>query len=239
MNILIPLGSGSVWQDNELRYALRGVEKHLKGFGEVVIVGEKPSWLTNVIHIPAEDRWQACYRDFNIYNKIRLAIDSYSLGEEFLFMNDDHFLLQDVEACLFPYHYQHSLHNSIKLRENNSQYKKVLTNTLNLLVSRNASIIDFDTHAPIIYNSKKFLQHVSSVDWSKPCGYGIKSLYCNLNNIEGIHYDDCKLIEPLLKEEILSTIAGRMYFSIGNRSLNDEMKAVLNDLYPEKSRFEL
>ena len=48
IDVVIPLGTGSRWQDNELRYCLRSIEKNLSGVNEVVIVGEKPKWLTNV-----------------------------------------------------------------------------------------------------------------------------------------------------------------------------------------------
>lgn len=238
MNVLIPLGLGSPWDNNELRYCLRGIEKHLRGVGDVVIVGECPEWLTGVIHIPCKDRWEAHYRDFNIYNKIRVGIESGLLGEEFLFFNDDHFLLSDFDACSFPYYYSQSLHIQENLLKNKSHYRNVLTNSLNLLVSRYRPVKHFDVHAPITYNSDLFLQHVSSVDWRKPYGYAIKSLYCNLVGIEGEEYEDLKINEPLSVSDIYNTTHNRLYFSIGNKALNEHMKSVLAELYPAPSRYE-
>jgi hypothetical protein len=238
MNVLIPLGIGSAWNDNELRFCLRGIEKRLKGYGDIVIVGQCPDWLTGVIHIPAEDKWQAHYRDYNIYNKIRIAIEDGRVGSEFLFFNDDHFLLHDFEASSFPYHYSQSLHKCSERIKNVSFYRHVLTNTLNLLVSRNCPDKHFDIHAPIIYKSDLFLQHVSSADWKKPYGYAIKSLYCNLVGIEGEEYEDVKINEPLSAGEIYKVLQDRFYFSIGNKSLNADMKDVLHQLYPVPSRYE-
>jgi hypothetical protein len=55
MDLVYVLGSGSRWGDNELRYSLRSVEKHLKGYNNVYLVGDKPDWVRNVTHIPKQD----------------------------------------------------------------------------------------------------------------------------------------------------------------------------------------
>ena len=52
MTVVYVLGTGSKWKNYELLYSLRSIEKNLKGFTDVVIVGELPSWIQNVIHIP-------------------------------------------------------------------------------------------------------------------------------------------------------------------------------------------
>ena len=52
MDIVIPLGTGSRWQNNELRFALRSIEKYLTGYDKIFIIGECPSYLQNIIHIP-------------------------------------------------------------------------------------------------------------------------------------------------------------------------------------------
>lgn len=238
MNIVIPLGSGSPWQDGELRYCLRGVEKYLNGIDDLIIVGRCPDWLKGVIHIPCKDNPDGSFRDRNIYNKVRVAIESGHAGTDFLFFNDDHFLLHDFDANVFPYHYQHSLTSYAQSLKTSSLYRNTLTNTLNLLVGRNQPEKHFDIHAPIIYNSDLFLKHVSSVDWSVRYGYGIKSLYCNLSGIEGEEYEDLKFREPLSEAEIYRSIQQRFYFSIGNKALNADMKSVLHRLYPVASRYE-
>ena len=40
MDVVYILGKGSVWKDNEIRYSLRSIEKHLTGFDRVFIVGQ-------------------------------------------------------------------------------------------------------------------------------------------------------------------------------------------------------
>ncbi len=49
MDIVIALGTGSRWMDNELRYALRSIEKHLKGHtGRILLIGQRPKWVNKV-----------------------------------------------------------------------------------------------------------------------------------------------------------------------------------------------
>ena len=55
MDIVIPLGTESRWHDNELRFTLRSIEKHLTGYRNVIIVGWCPPWVQNVVHIKKED----------------------------------------------------------------------------------------------------------------------------------------------------------------------------------------
>src|SRR4051812_35587008 len=109
MDILIPLGRGSSWQNNELRYALRSVEKHLSGYDNIFIVGEKPDWIQNITHIPFEDKPGYGNRDRNIFNKILAGIKDERLSYEFMFMSDDHFFTADFSATRFPYYYRCNL----------------------------------------------------------------------------------------------------------------------------------
>lgn len=73
MDVVIPLGSGSRWQDNELRFCLRAVEKHLKGYDRIYIVGRKPDWIQNIEFIPYVE---AHTRERNIMEKVRRACKS-------------------------------------------------------------------------------------------------------------------------------------------------------------------
>ena len=56
--------------DDELRYSLRSVEKHLKNFGKVYIIGNLPSFLKDVVHIPYDDVDRS--KETNIYKNINL-----------------------------------------------------------------------------------------------------------------------------------------------------------------------
>jgi hypothetical protein len=67
----------------------------------------------------------------------------------------------------------------------------------------------------------------------------MKSIYCNGMQVKGEYLEDCKINSMLSKEDIHSLIDDRPFFSIGNAGLNEDMKEVLQELYPHPSAYEL
>jgi hypothetical protein len=235
MNIIIPLGTGSRWNNNELRYCLRSIEKHLTGWEKIVIVGVLPDWIKEndrLVFIQANDKPGAQHKEENIHRKSMKFIDSVYAGESFLFMNDDHFLLQDFEAAKFPYHHKGKLGATIISTPLRNPYHKSLVNTY----KRTGNAYNHDTHCPIIYRSDIYKR----IDIPFPkYGYCIKSLYCHYAGIEGEYYPDCKLGSLDSKEAIHGAIDGRPYFSIGNKAIGEALREVMEELYPVPSAFEI
>lgn len=275
-DILIPLGTGSRHQDFELRMCLRSIEKHLTGYGNIFIVGDKPDWIQNVIHIPAKDNPNNWNRARNIYDKIMTGINysikiikdvdlrevsltatgfeaGYNIKEDqiielsdnFLFMNDDHYLLTDYEAGEFPYYHRYEfnlpeLHNG----GNMPQYKQTL-NTFKYGFDKYgfADGYDFDVHCPILFNKKIFKDvfRVLPERWPEH-GFLIKSYYANygVDTSNWVPCEDLKFSEPLMKESIYQALEGRNWYSVGDRVLKDGsgMKEVLLELYDKPSIYE-
>lgn len=235
-SIVIPLGTGSRWNNTELRYALRSVEKHLAGYGDIFIIGEKPDWLRNVVHIPCPDYGDKTYdKEHNIYRKIMAACADDRVTEDFLFMNDDHFLLQDYEAGNFPYYCEGWLSEYMTVTD----YKHTVRNTVNWFSTiNNDGRLYFDIHCPVLYNKMPFML-LSGLNWEKAFGYCIKTVYCNtLPHLKAIEQPDLKINEVHTADRIHRMIAGRPWFSIGDRAREGGLLRVLNDLYPHKSKYE-
>lgn len=233
-SIVIPLGTGSRHNNTELRFALRSVEKHLTGYGDVFIVGEKPDWLRNCIHIPCQDYGDKTYdKERNIYTKIMAACADDRVTDDFLFMNDDHFLLQGYEAGNFPYYCQGWLSEYMTVTD----YKHTVRNMLKVFPDDTPY---FDVHAPIVYNKAKFEAALSQLDWSWPFGYCIKTTYCNaVVGLQSVEYPDLKINQCHTGTQIQRLIASRPWFSIGDRAFDGAIKNVLQELYPRKSQYEL
>jgi hypothetical protein len=232
-----PLGFGSRNNDIELRYCLRSIEKHLSGYGDIFLIGHKPKWVNNVIHIPAEDEQRTWWKERNIYRKILLACEDPRVSDDFLFMNDDHYLLADFVAGEFPYYYEAFL-SRITIRDD--QYGATARNTAALF---NHNPCHYDIHCPIVYNKEVFKLAFEGVDWEKKHGYCIKTVYCNylFKHFEHREYPDLKIDQPLSIDKIAALLNVRSWFSIGNKSLDlgGSMAGVLEQLYKTKSKFEL
>jgi hypothetical protein len=265
-DILIPLmHDGSKYNNLELRYCLRSIEKHLKDYGNIFIVGELPEWIQKetVIHIPFEDSIDNKQRAWNIYRKIiegitfslqSIKLEGYfmdvkeekiMLSDNFLFVNDDHYLLTDYIAGEFPYYHR----GEIELgRAPNEPQRIQMDNTIEALkksaqysgISKQTEPKDFDVHCPIIYNKRIFKNLFSRIrnEWPE-YGYGIKSFYCNEGNETGEQMEDLKFTQPAMKETIYRCLQDRCWFSIGDKCLTSgAMKEVLQELYGKSSIYE-
>lgn len=238
MDIIIPLGNGSRWNNGELKYCLRSIEKYLYGFDHIFIIGDCPAWVQNVIHIPATDIIAAGVRDLNIHRKIMFACDDRRVSDEMFFMNDDHFFLRQVDVEYFPHYYDGTLEQRVGELTEKHPYKKTLLNTIQFL---NLNVCDhkhFDVHCPMVLDKNVYQ---SAMPTKFPIhGYGLKSLYANLTQVEGTPMEDIKIGEPYPMHTLEQIMAGREWFSIGNKCLRSGgMPEYLQSLYPSPSKYEM
>jgi len=241
MDIVIPLGRGGLWgEEEELRYALRSMCDNLLGLERVWIVGERlPSWAVglDLLYFKESERSQEL-KAFRIFSKVLFACQHEAVSEDFLFANDDHFILHPIKIEDFPYHYrEEDMIDTINNSTNNVSWKELLRNTREHLINKGLEAKMFDTHCPIIYNKFQF-SLLDRVDWSKPHGYGIKSLYANTAKISGSLYPDGKLFpSDQNKARIEDKLAKRMYFST-SPIVPPIQQEIIKKLFPNKSRFE-
>lgn len=206
----------------ELRYCLRGIEKFIED-PEITIIGDLPVWIKNVNHIPFKDNPELRFKERNIFQKLLLY------DHDFLFFNDDHFLLAPFNQD--TYHYSGMLNE--ELLDPGNCFRQTIKNTLELW----SPIENYFRHAPMFIERGK-LEMIKDLDWNKEWGYCIKSIYCYLHSIEGEEYPDLKIRVLSLEPTIKRLIEGRPYFSTGNYAMNGEMTKVLSELYPIKSKYE-
>lgn len=256
IDIVIPLGTGSKWHNNELRYSLRSLEKFGRNIGMVFIVGICPEFLKyatirnydlggfdiveeGVGYIPCQD---VCGHERNIHEKIKLACQDERISENFLLWDDDFFLTEETDLENYPYYHQTSLGDRISTYAiKNNGYCISLRNTEDFLRINNRPTIDFNLHRPIIYNKQKYLDVMEKADWAIGNGYAIESLYCNYYEIPFTNETlttDLKFLDEVSMEEINKQLTGRHIFSISDRALFPPMIAYLKMNYFEKSRWE-
>lgn len=227
MDIVYALGTGSRMHDIELRFSLRSIRKHLTGFGKIFIVGECPPWLQGIIHLPMADNPRLS-PDHNIMAKVATACVSPEVSDEFLFFNDDHFLVSPFHVEQFPNFYHGDLATYCKNRGNDG-YGKRAKSTLDYLKSKDLPVKYFDVHTPIVYNKEAFMQHVHAAPGWGGEGYIIKSLYANSLKIEGTPFRDQKINAPPAPDvKIFSTFP----------HIKASVTRFLSESFPEMSMFE-
>jgi hypothetical protein len=238
MDIVYALGSGSLHDNFEIRYSLRSIEKHLSGVGNVFIVGELPDFLTNVIHIPEVDEKSPIWKDRNIFRKLLLACQQNEISESFLFFNDDHYCIDDLEADKIPYYYrENDMLRTITITRKDTSWKQSLINTREYLTMNGYDVKMFDMHTPIIYEKSKFLK-LKELDWEKDNGYGIKSLYCNMHRIKGELHKDNRWFPRHENILVLNSRLKNKPFISTSPEIPDIQKKIIQTLFPNKSKYE-
>lgn len=210
----------------DLIYCLRSLEKYLADLAQVVLVGDLPRIVQGVEHIPAKDDNGYQWAARNIYCKLKLAAVKY---DRFLVVHDDHFLLRVVFGSQYPYYHRGPINPLGKP----FGYESLLRNTMEQF----PGVKDFDVHCPILMTSEG-LAKLDALDWNKPYGYGVKTAYCYLNDIEGEVFTDLKIKGPMMKDDILRAIEGRHVFSTSSAAYTGQVEKVLKQLFPKPSRWE-
>lgn len=224
ISVVYPLGKGSRAKDYEIRMSIRSLEKNVSGIKDIWVVGECPAWL-NVNHIPAMDPFDV--PDRNIMSKILKACDHPDITEDFLFMNDDHFILRPIDAHTLPYYYSEEMPSYIAKRGLDG-YGNRVNNSYELLKSKGLQTKYYDIHTPIVYNKTKFKEIMSGLDWNKHHGYVLKSLYANNLPITGTQQKDNKGHLSENNSGIFSTLP----------RLRASTVRFLQDQFPVKSQYE-
>jgi len=238
ISVIIPVRDNSKNNNKDLVYALRSIEMNLKGIGDIFIVGKKIIGLRGLKYISCSDEPTGKKKEKNIYQKILAAISHLEVTEDFCFLNDDHYLLQEFDVNSLPFYHKGSLEDT--MAKNLGDYRKSVNHTRKYLLSKDKPTTDFDTHFPILYNKNDFCTFVCNkeLNWDQPFGYVIKSLYANLKGIEGEFGGDCKVQKSMSYDEIVAKIGDKKFFSTSDRCMNADMMKFLEEKYPNKSRYE-
>lgn len=233
MKLVIPwLGSDST----ELRYCLRSMDMHMKGVTGLIIIGyAPPGWLKDYTHIRYRDDINQKWSHRNVWEKLQTVQE-----EEFLWSADDVYLLKDFRAKRLPYYFTGPLTDQLTGRNPKNPYYATLSNTLDFI---GLEAIAYNTHCPIVIDKDRLnatmikmetiegnLQVTGEVDWNKPYGYCIKTLYAQ--GMKGMQIADCKL---MAKEQDLT---GRPWFSTSPTFMRRGGERLLKGLYPRPSRWE-
>lgn len=237
-DVVYVLGRGSYWQDNELRYSLRSLERFITGIGTIYVVGQKPKWLTGVTHLQYPDR-HAC-KERNIMEKMAYCCGHPDLSQQFLHVHDDHTALAPMAATDIPNWAGSTLERLAKGVKKTNHWRDAVINTSEALRARGFKTYNFDLHYPMLFDKTKFLDAMDLYDWKgTKRGFVVKSLYANTLKIPPAVTSDLKILTDNTMGQLVKRLKGRPWFSYGNGGLNGNLKKLLPELYPTPSRFEI
>lgn len=182
MDILIPCRDGE--NNPSLVYALRSIEKNVP-HRKIWLAGGKPSWVSDEIgHIPTV-QFGSPYT--NVHNNLRAALSVPELADEFLYFNDDFYVLRPVTEI--PALYEGTLAERVdRLRRASlGSYTLGAELTLDLLTKAGFDKpLNYDLHVPMpmtklgLEDTLGFIERSGHTFWPH-----MRSIYGALNELDG------------------------------------------------------
>ena len=253
MDILYVVGTGSKWQNNELRYSLRSIDRFGRNVGRVYIATEHLPFFINpekVVHYPIRDLGKI--KHLNIMDKIEGVMQHTDIGDDFLLSSDDHFYIRETDFDDYPLYYKGEIEN----RRDDSEYWRSLRDTKHLLQINGLSVFATNPHCNTHFNrplyerykwliaeGKRLAYCAEVMKEGKQLRYGaeVNCLMGNLmiaTGVEPVQYDDIKIKSFKNREDLLRQLCDTHCFSIYDSALNCGIKEYLREMFPNKSRWE-
>lgn len=237
MDILYILGTGSNWNNNELKFSLRSIEKYAKGYNRIFLSGDvKPDFLNDKIiynkvcdfsHHPA----------MNSLQKVLWTVENTDISENFVLNYDDNFLIKDVDISQYPYYCKGQLRY---INNTGAKYRQSEVDTYNYLVKKELKTYNYGVHCPIIFNKKEFLflKDIWQDCFKSDFGMLYRTIYCNFFNKKRVERPDSKIYSSKKETDIIRQIQEFDCFSICDKVINNGVSEFLNHNFINKSQWE-
>lgn len=246
----------------ELRYMLRSIDKNFQGDIDLIIIGERPTFLDE-----SRYRFLDCARhgeiapqtvNFDILRKFELLANHKIVAEKFVNMNDDFFMLkpfdekwvEDLRHCVLD-HY--STFSKLVITNN---YTKAVSYTIDYLRTKKRPTWNHNLHMPRMLhkeNLRKMFDEVPMISrrlhWETlyantflPENFDPKFLFKGDGRKAGFYGDDDDfsfIIKPHhTYENIKNCLKHYMMLNFDNRGYHPFLKQYLEETFPEPSSFE-
>lgn len=170
----------------------------------VYVIGDKPDYdiKATIVH-PKTERWGALSPYANVINKLLIACN-LDISDDFLFMNDDIFLLAEYDGTTFD---RGDLLHHINNRRPDS-YTTALRNTFQWLEKNKYPTKNYETHTPMVFNKTKLKELIERIVPKMSGGHTllVRSLYGNVYDIPSEYMAiDTKDPPDYERRKILST----------------------------------
>lgn len=217
--------------ERSLMYTLRAMEMHIPEVtGVVLVTRHVPEFIKRSeinVYSAVPDNDDSKYRERNIFAKVHGASQQLlKPGDQFVYMHDDHFVTSGFNVHQW-------WHN--KDFGGNDVYQRTIKNTRELYGQQ---VDNFDLHAPCVM-TREGLHSVRAQDWKTYWGFLIKTSYARANKITSKFSTDLKIRFAFDYFGVRGLVKDRTFFSASLKAWEGGLPAVLEELYPKPSRYEL
>lgn len=228
MNLVYIVRRGDV--NHELRYSLRSVARFVPD-ARVWVVGYRPRWLHGVEFVQGNRHHS---KPLNVFDNVRIACTLEDVGDRFVLMNDDFYLLGPLD--LRPL-YRCTLDEHIALlAKRRDQWTQSITATKAWLATEGVSApLSYELHIPLMVDRAKMgdaLDRAATHKSAVPPQF--RTAYGNLHVTRARRIPaDCKVRRATDVDEIMA----RPLVSSSDATF-PRIRPRLEALFPEPSPFE-
>lgn len=178
VDVLIPLGNGSKFNNSELRFALRSIARNVSDLGRVFVATVyPPDWLQGVEIVPIPDL-HLFNKDANLFDKILRVCQLTDISDEFLVWSDDQVALKPVDLTKLNIYNRRNLDYFTKKTD---KWSGRMINTLTFLRSQGIELnYNWDSHTPHLYRKEEVIRILESVNYADLPGYCLDTLLCGM-----------------------------------------------------------
>jgi hypothetical protein len=216
------LGSGSQYNDEEIRYSMRSVAK-FHPEAQMVIIGERPEWYTGE-HYYISDESDCAY-----VNKWRKMENACLLFDTFVAMDDDFYLLEPFRPAFYYSGKLSKVHN--KYRGQVGKYTQMVIATCDIVPESN----NYFMHAPLPIDCDEF-RRISEHFPQRKESPGLSARQIYATNAMGFETIQLERDVKIHGEFDALRLAGMPFFSIHNNFRY--LKALMESLYPTPTTHE-
>lgn len=240
MDIVYVIGDGSKWNNNEIRYSLRSVEKYMHNVGNVYIIGADPGFLWNVIYEPYPDIFPPSNAAGNVASKLLHACSLPGLSDNFLFFNDDFIVLRPIDANAVETYNNGDMATYPERDFAKNEWRRRMKCTFDALRTAGLPTLNYDYHAPMVFNKHLFPEVMGRFNYTAGLGLLFRSLYGNTLAVKSRKLSGEKKIifRPFDLKTIGRSLAGATFMAFSDAGLNDALRYWLQSNFPDKSKYE-
>lgn len=230
-------------QGKELLYALRSWYKNCCFQANFVVIGDKEDWFSEEICFIECPR-VSDNPSVDTYHKLKVALESDKVTDDFVWTNDDIYVLQPIDLSHIQLPKVIGLLDISKYR---GFYRENMQRTIDCLKQLGAACQNYGTHTPVMFNKASWLGLIAKLDEQITQGMLYTSIYFNLQQpqVTAVTLDWRKdpFLLPVVSQnpstEVVKSLLPKMFLNNARSGYSPWLESFLDKEFPAKCLFEL
>ena len=229
-------------QGKELLYALRSWDKNCCFPADFVVIGDKEDWFSDEIHFIECPR-VSDNPSVDTYHKLKVALESDLVTDDFIWTNDDIYVLQPIDLS----HIQlPKVLGPLDTSKYKGFYGENMQRTIDCLKQLGAACQNYGTHTPVMFNKASWLGLIAKLDEQITQGMLYTSIYFNLQQpqVTAVTLDWRKdpFLLPVVSQnpstEVVKSLLPKMFLNNARSGYSPWLESFLDKEFPAKCLFE-